>query len=651
MTVCRRVLGLPPPGTTTARLLGQWRGTPSALGVRRRWVATGSDGLATGGPTVGFSDLLNRTQREVLADEKKLLHALHKHLLALGTSDDELQILRDGITQTEELFMVCIVGEFNAGKSTFVNALLGGRFVEEGVLPTTAQVCVLKHGDSKVQPYVDAFGEVTEDVMEKRLPVEWLSDMCLVDTPGTNAVVTEHEKLTRRIVPRADLVLFVTSSDRPFSQSESDFLQLVSSWGKKVVFVVNKIDILPDHDAVDTVVDFVAGQSAQLLGHRPQVFPLSAKDALRAKLSSAGPNFDPSFSAGSKHWETSRFAALEDYMRNVLSMDERVTAKLLNPLGVAESMAGSALSRIEHRKATLAEDVATIDLVQSNMAAFRKDMDRDVAFERVQIEKALQQMVARADQFVDTRLTLFNLSALLDGDKLKADFQTSVLAGVEERIDEIVADVSGLVEERARNQARAVLDFLGRRPGDRSQSIVGTLHDSHFDGVRFRLLNKLSGSVKGVMTAYDRDKEAEALTAAVRSTLYQTAALEASAVTVGGLAAAHLLDVTGGMLAAGSLALLGTFVLPVKRRWQRAAFKNQVDKLQAQLDEAVAQRLERELHHISERILESVTPYSRFVQVERSKIAELEVALLATQEQARQLRAKATDAYSWLPLK
>ena len=69
-----------------------------------------------------------------------------------------------------------------------------------------------------------------------------------MDTPGTNAVLREHEALTREFVPRSDLVLFVTSADRPFTESERAFLEAIRDWGKKIVVVVNKIDILETED-------------------------------------------------------------------------------------------------------------------------------------------------------------------------------------------------------------------------------------------------------------------------------------------------------------------------------------------------------------------------------------------------------------------
>ena len=81
-------------------------------------------------------------------------------------------------------------------------------------------------------------------LLERTHPAPLLRDINIVDTPGTNAVLREHEELTRDFVPRADLVLFVTSADRPFTESERGFLEQIRAWGKKIVFIVNKIDIL-----------------------------------------------------------------------------------------------------------------------------------------------------------------------------------------------------------------------------------------------------------------------------------------------------------------------------------------------------------------------------------------------------------------------
>ena len=79
----------------------------------------------------------------------------HIHVLQEATPEmEELSLLRDAIKQLDELFLLVVVGEFNSGKSSIINALLGGRFLAEGILPTTNEISVLKHRSASCQESV-----------------------------------------------------------------------------------------------------------------------------------------------------------------------------------------------------------------------------------------------------------------------------------------------------------------------------------------------------------------------------------------------------------------------------------------------------------------------------------------------------------------
>ena len=223
-----------------------------------------------------LAKILSPAQDELLREERKVLSRLKASLVRFEAAAEHQAALDKSIEQLDELFLLVIVGEFNSGKSAFINALVGAQVAQEGVTPTTAQINVLQYGETATRQVSDAALHVIT------APAPILRDIHIVDTPGTNAIIREHEAITADFVPRSDLVLFVTSADRPFTETERAFLEQVRGWGKKVVIVINKIDIL-DAAQVEEVRAFVAENARALLGFNPEIFPVSARLALKAQ--------------------------------------------------------------------------------------------------------------------------------------------------------------------------------------------------------------------------------------------------------------------------------------------------------------------------------------------------------------------------------
>jgi small GTP-binding protein len=294
--------------------------------------------------------ILSRKQSEILKDEKAELERLQLALAGFEVMPEDQKTLQKSLHQLDELFLLVAVGEFNSGKSAFINALLGERFLPEGVTPTTAQIYILQHGAVSEQ-------EVTEDgILVITYPAEFLREINIVDTPGTNAIIRRHEQLTQDFVPRSDLVIFITSADRPFTESERAFLERIREWGKKVVVLLNKTDLLEEEE-VGQVVEFIRQNALALLGFTPDIFPISARLALKAKLADAPGERDAL-------WAASNFEAVETYIHRTLDEKSRVKLKLRNPLGVGERLAASYLDLARHRLGLLAEDLKAIENIE-----------------------------------------------------------------------------------------------------------------------------------------------------------------------------------------------------------------------------------------------------------------------------------------------
>ncbi|MCP4202958.1 MAG: GTP-binding protein, partial [bacterium] len=284
--------------------------------------------------------VLDEEQRGILARQRHALRELQA-VVESGHGDPATRkTLETAIRSLDELFLLVVVGEFNSGKSTFLNAFLGGPVLEEGVTPTTSRIHRIIYGPERSRT-VDADG--VEVLTE---PLAFLRQVHFVDTPGTNALDREHEALTQEFIPRADLVLFVTSADRPFAESERAFLTEIREWGKKLVFVINKMDFLASDEDRWQVEDFVRENARRLLDAEPEIHMISAKKALEGKLA-----------GNAMLLAESRFYHLEQHITQVLDETERVRLKLMSPLGIGRRVAGQTLQKVEGRLEVLSADI------------------------------------------------------------------------------------------------------------------------------------------------------------------------------------------------------------------------------------------------------------------------------------------------------
>lgn len=579
--------------------------------------------------------LLSRHDEALLQRERELLHRLSAALIRLDASADDLARLDQARRQLDELFLLVVVGEFNAGKSAFINALLGERVLEEGATPTTTRVHILRHGDQPGRQLLEADLEVITS------PVEWLRNLNIVDTPGTNAVIQRHQQITEEFVPRSDLVLFVTSADRPFSESERQFLERIRAWGKKVVIVVNKVDLLDEAD-VPTVHRFVAENARRLLGLEPEIFMVSARLAQRAKLADRRGETAGGGPSVLELWSASQFEPLERYILETLDERERLRLKLLNPLGVAARLQARYAEVARARLDVLADDFATIDAVERDLEAFQADMRRDFRYQLSQVDNILFRMGDRGVAFIDNTLRINRVFDLMNSAKVREAFEREVLGDTTVQIERQISDMIDWMVEREYKQWQAVMAFLNRRAELHRDRVIGELGGS-FELNRRALLERVRQATEQTVTTFDQRAEAEALAQSVQTALTQTALVEAGAVGLGALLVAALhsvvLDVTG-LLFAGTVAALGLYVLPHRRRKARDELRGRVAELQARLGASLTDQFEAELSRSTQSIQEAIQPYTRFVRTEREKLTGVAGDLADIEQRLRALRAE-----------
>jgi GTP-binding protein EngB required for normal cell division len=571
--------------------------------------------------------VLSRQEAELRLREQELLDRLGRTIERLGPDVDaaDARRIREARDALGGFFLLVVAGEFNSGKSSFINALLGERVLPEGVTPTTDRINLLRHGDAPDERVLEEF------LLERTHPATLLREMTVVDTPGTNAVIRRHEELTREFVPRSDLILFVTSADRPFSESERSFLEHLREWGKKIVFVVNKVDILGGPDEIEEVTRYVRDNAEALLGEAPPTFCVSARRAVAAR------------EAGDEAaWAASGFDAVERYLLETLDEEERVRLKLLNPLNVALRFAERYREMAFQGLKLLAEDVRAIDQIDRELAAFHEGMLRDLEPRLGRLEALVNGMETRGMAFFDETIRIGRIRSLLDSDSIRREFEREVIADTPARIDEEVGRVIDWLVERNLEVWQHITGAIDRRRSQRGDDLIGEVPTS-FAYNRQALLDSVGRLSREVVGGYNREAESRALANEVQGAFATTALAEAGAVGLGALVATVVTgafaDVTGILLAT-TLAVGGFYVIPRRRRQAKARFREKIGALRRQLVEGLTRQVHVEVENATERINGAIAPYRRFVHVKQEQLNEAGDELVVVEDSLKRLRAE-----------
>jgi small GTP-binding protein len=521
-----------------------------------------------------------------LAQDARTL--LAKGLDALARVGIQTEALQQALLDLEGPFLLVVAGEFNSGKSSLLNALLGSDFLKEGVTPTTERIHLISYGpEARLQPQ-------SPEVALVELPHPLLKEVRLVDTPGTNAILQHHQVLTQKFLPRADLILFVTSADRPFTQSEADFLGFIRAWGKKVVLIVNKIDLLSAAE-LQQVLEFVRKGADQTLGHVPPIFAVSARRARKGEAASHIPE-------------------LEAHIRWVLA-HEATRLKLGSPLGVLARLAEEARAVVESRIKETERQLATCreldNLLQRHQERTHRDFNGQVALALQSIEEVR----ARGERWLDEKVRFSRFLELLQSSKLKQSFIDEVVKGANLAIERRVQGVMNWLAKRDRELLEDALSLLREAPGlGHSQQTVPE------EGA-------IAQNLEEALRSFDPEAEAAQLRDFIQESLRGTALAE---VGVMGLGLTILLvtqkialDILG-IFATVFGAILATSILPRRKEAAKARLRERLAELKGTLERALHEVLNSELERTRERFHRLYrTPCARLEHTRNSTLAEL----------------------------
>jgi small GTP-binding protein len=524
----------------------------------------------------------------------------------IGAPEETLRHLQNLVSNLNEPFLFVVVGEVKAGKSSLLNALFGHDFCKVDVLPATDRIYVFKYADSERDV------PLSEHLTERYRNIDFLRDFNIVDTPGTNTIVANHQEITENFVPMADLIVFVFSVTNPWSASAWDFLRLIGKqWKKNVVFVVQQADLRDPHE-VDIVIKHLDQTILQILGANCPIFPVSAKKAFFSKTAT-GVDRD-------QLWKESHFAALENWITHTVSKSDERGGKFRSIAQTAQVVVGGLRARIQGSLDILKSDQDKLALIRGLFDARKSQTLRQVDGFMKEIEQAYDTCRQRGEKVLEERLTFGQtIKMIFSGNRWQKDFQNQVEAEVKKEVQTKIEYALTLLETDLRSIWQDLQEKVNIEFGTDTKKQVRAVMPG-FLSQRQIVLQKLQLTLVEQMSDARIREQLQSLfgeTARWLRVPTTVAAAGGVATIIAALSHTAILDVTGTV--ASVAALTGTVYAVWRRRKILHEYQDQMNEKRQELSRAVETQLKHAIDAFYKEVSQILSPLESFCEAEAKR--------------------------------
>jgi GTPase SAR1 family protein len=539
----------------------------------------------------------NRTET-ALAALLKLTADMQREPVMLDTIQNLLKDVREPL-----LFVV--VGEVKAGKSSLLNALFGQEFCKVDVLPATDRVYIFKHGSREES--VDVSAQVTE----RYQPIAFLENFNIVDTPGTNTMVAEHQEITENFIPRADLVLFVFSVVNPWGASAWELLKFVNQkWLKNVVFVLQQAD-LREPNEIEVIENHLRDTANEKLGFAPPIFAVSARKALLARTTGKDKT---------RLWEESRFEPLEEHINLMVDQSRHGLRKLISTCQTATVILSDNGLRVRNILATIVRDEEQLARLEGILAARQEQTLRQIGGFLRGIEQACRRCEAEGQELLERNLSFWRTWRLVFGksewqEKFQADLETKMRDLIQPQVENALQ----LLETDLRSLWPQLQDTMENQfEGDARAQVTQTIPD--FARQRRELLQSIQLTLVERIAGRGMEAQLERMFRETANWLRVPAGVAAAGglvTLIAAMSSAAVADVTG--IVAASAFIAGTLVAFGRRRKILSEYHRQMETKREELVAAIEQQLQHAVDLFYAEIGGVFQPLRAFCSSERKR--------------------------------
>jgi len=217
------------------------------------------------------------------------------HIVSLNRQLD----VCDNLLHESPVIDIAILGQFKAGKSSFINSLTASNVLPVGVIPVTTVITRLRFGPQQRAVVTFFDGTNTEvpleeigslvsesenpgnlkdvDVVDIELPsLACYPGLRLVDTPGLGSVFAYHKEVSENWLPQVGAAILAISADRPLSENDLGLIQDLARYTPRIVILLTKADLLTPEQQ-DEVVRFFRKTLEHRLGREYPIFLYSTR--------------------------------------------------------------------------------------------------------------------------------------------------------------------------------------------------------------------------------------------------------------------------------------------------------------------------------------------------------------------------------------
>ncbi|MEN3370645.1 MAG: hypothetical protein V7609_2788 [Verrucomicrobiota bacterium] len=539
-------------------------------------------------PGLNRSDAPHILSPELKQQFETLRDLLQRSLwLAERCADIETtQILRSRLTNLQAAALIVIVGEVKAGKSSFINALLREEICEVAPGPCTVRIQELVYG---VERNAVNLGESWQRVT---LPKEVLREITIVDTPGTNSIIKDHQTITENYIPQSDLVVFVFSASNPHTKSAWELLTLIKKeWHRKMVFVLQQSDRASQRELI-TNLEHVKQYARERQVENPMVFTLSAKRELEGIYENG-------------------FADFRSYLQTTIACGEAWRMKVEGSYQTIRSVMTRLLAHLRTEKTAVDDERAFYQELLCKVDA-REAKARSLRELIVDKLSATYDNLARRseEEFAEGLRVgkLFRRAIPFLRDKNTEAWLRDVKTGFQESARKEIQKEAAQVSKDLFAEMRSMMDELAESIAQRQERVRANVllpqATQHAE-----MLKQLRVKLEHTRVDDDIMRDKLAQTTDVRKLALAGSLLAGLGVMIAALSPALWLDVTGGIFLA-----TGIFLIAVGLLWRRSSvlrdFKQRLgdsrQEFNARLDSEFSQTFDHLFYEVRQALTESL---------------------------------------------